>query len=1010
MLVVAGVANSAPPTHTISGFVLDGWGAGVGGVDVVGDNGAVAVVTGADGAYLVTVSNHWDGTITVSKTSWLITPASKTYNNVSGDIAGEDYAAYQPTISGTVKKADGTPLAGAIVAGNNGGGSDTTDTAGFYEFPIPYNWTGDVSVSLAGYHFTDKNHTSIIADQTNQDYSGFQPMISGSTGIAGATVTFSGVGSVVSSPSYSVTVPYGWSGTVEVTLAGYNFTPQTYSTPVIANQTNQNFTGFQPTISGSTGIAGATVTFSGIGSVISTPSYSVTVPYGWSGTVETTLAEYNFAESPRDHTNVTADITGQDFTPNQPTISGYVTDSNGGGVESVLVSADNGGGSDTTVPNGYYEISVPYNWSGVVSVNKMQWSFSPGDMPYTNVISDQTDQDYIASYVGIAVKQDGTGDFTTIQSAINAAVVGDTVIVHPGRYYEKINFGGKDIILRSTSPKDPNVVMATIIDANGPGTVVTFLGSETAVCRLEGFTITGSRSYGAGVYGYHTNATLSDCVISDNSTDWYGGGVFQVDGIIQNCTVSGNSGDGGGGLSRCDGIIRNCEIIGNSSDSWGGGLYKCNGTIQNCTINDNSTDQRGGGLSNCDGAIQNCTITGNSAVSYGGGLAWCNMIIQNCIIWGNTASSLLQKQMYNCVDPIYSCIQDWIGGGVGNISVDPLFVNAASSNYHLSFNSPCINTGNPAYDSNDQMDIDGDPRLVGTVDIGADEYFSSEPLIAFSGHEFNFTAYENQQNPVSQSLTIGNFCTTTDFNWTIAGVEPWLSANNSSGTLVPGQQSTIDIGIDITSLIAGTYNSQLTLTATNAINNTELININLTIVGPSLGISQGNFSFTASKQTVDPLHQTLTITNVTGGGTLNWTITPDCNWMIIEPNSGAIADGSMDVILDIDQNNADYGSHTCQLIVDAPDSNNSPQYIDVTLDVLRPYLAVSPSQLYFETAIDEPNDSNQILSIQNAGYDTFYCDINVRDGYSWYYLTQSSCQGETKETNEIKLTINQKKE
>jgi hypothetical protein len=51
-------------------------------------------------------------------------------------------------------------------------------------------------------------------------------------------------------------------------------------------------------------------------------------------------------------------------------------------------------------------------------------------------------------------------DYSTIQGAINTTVEGDMVIVSLGTYAENINFNGKDIILTSTDPEDPNVVEA----------------------------------------------------------------------------------------------------------------------------------------------------------------------------------------------------------------------------------------------------------------------------------------------------------------------------------------------------------------------------------------------------------------------------------------------------------------------------------------------------------------------------------------------------------------------
>ena len=101
----------------------------------------------------------------------------------------------------------------------------------------------------------------------------------------------------------------------------------------------------------------------------------------------------------------------------------------------------------------------------------------------------------------------------------------------------------------------------------------------------------------------------------------------------------------------------------------------------------------------------------------GRGLENCTDSISNSIIWGNG-----MDQLIGCFVPSYCDIQDWTGGGTGNISADPNFVNEMTGDYHLSVSSPCIDAGDPNGLYAGQFDIDGDSRVMGSnVDMGADE-------------------------------------------------------------------------------------------------------------------------------------------------------------------------------------------------------------------------------------------------------------------------------------------------
>ena len=107
---------------------------------------------------------------------------------------------------------------------------------------------------MAGYNFTEspRTYTNVTTSMASQNFTAFQPRISGSIGMLYVTITVSGVqSSVFWTESYGVTVPYGWSGTVSASFAGYGFieSPRTY-TNVTANLYHQDFTPFRPHVSG----------------------------------------------------------------------------------------------------------------------------------------------------------------------------------------------------------------------------------------------------------------------------------------------------------------------------------------------------------------------------------------------------------------------------------------------------------------------------------------------------------------------------------------------------------------------------------------------------------------------------------------------------------------------------------------------------------------------------------------------------------------------------------------
>ncbi len=298
------------------------------------------------------------------------------------------------------------------------------------------------------------------------------------------------------------------------------------------------------------------------------------------------------------------------------------------------------------------------------------------------------------------------------------------------------------------------------VGAGGAGLYGGLSGSYLLNCIVENNTILFIGD-GAGIRAF--DGVIEGCVITDNHIAFEahldgGGGLSRCTGPVIGCTISNNSvefGDGGG-ASECSGPFINCIITGNIAYSGigdvvpvsGGGLARCSGPITNCLIADNvaqntdhvlpAIESRGGGLADCTGPITNCTIANNRAVdnifgSCGGGLWNCTGSINNCIVWQNGAIDDPQVNASSAVN--YSCIQDWPGGGLGNIPDDPLFVDM--TDYRTRPGSPAIDAGdNDAVPSAITTDLAGNSRFFddpATIDTGN----GAPPVVDMGAYEFS---------------------------------------------------------------------------------------------------------------------------------------------------------------------------------------------------------------------------------------------------------------------------------
>jgi predicted outer membrane repeat protein len=268
------------------------------------------------------------------------------------------------------------------------------------------------------------------------------------------------------------------------------------------------------------------------------------------------------------------------------------------------------------------------------------------------------------------VRPDGSGDYETIQDALDDAVSGWVIQLSDGEFVgggnRELDCRGKCLTIMSQSG-DP---AACVIDCESSGIDahcgIVFdrwaLGGELV---LKGLTITnGRRESGGGAVcclGESGTCDLNatQCMFTGNQSDGRGGAVLcEGDANLAWCTFAWNTAEYGGGVA-CEGElgITKSTFFGNEAgEAGGGGIYfpsGATGTVTNTII---AFSGSGGGVV-CEDEI-------------GPSMACCDM-------FGNVGGDWNR------------CTED-LGG---NFSLDPCFCDAENGDFALWNYSPCLQEG-----------------------------------------------------------------------------------------------------------------------------------------------------------------------------------------------------------------------------------------------------------------------------------------------------------------------------
>jgi hypothetical protein len=396
----------------------------------------------------------------------------------------------------------------------------------------------------------------------------------------------------------------------------------------------------------------------------------------------------------------------------------------------------------------------------------------------------------------------------------------------------------------------------------------------------------------------------------------------------------------------------------------------------------------GGGLGVDSSYVQNINVTNSTFVNCTRGFTISTpktgYVFKNCIFRDN-GIDLGTTQTLTVAN---SCIED---GYPGNISSDPLFIDAANHNYRLMYSSQCRNTGTNGATGIGTEDLEGKSRIQdSTVEMGCYEYPDELPSAAIAGID---AKYEFNQKTVLKAIFMlfsdNSAFANLSVEYSTDGGMTWHPATGDFSRSAPFASSPSGTGVDfywdmVADLGRGNFASVIIRMTPYKENGTPGFSVtsdtfSINTFG-EIVFNDSTFTFnTIGIQFIAPSASQMLSLRSNGAGSLGWSIANKPVWLDITPVSGSVDENGTDVVITPLTAGLSPGTYSADLILNSPDAFNTPQTITVKHNVGIERVAVSGGALGIQQTIDASN-AGDLVRVMNGKYNeiiTMKADVSL---------------------------------